>query len=90
MLSQNLQTLFRNLNEYVDTGAQFDGKDIYMICANLEAAIDDARELENRAIPVSLQNPDNADYSNVARLVPRKNIKPCLVVIDPNTGGDVA
>ena len=88
MLSQNLQSLRDRLHEYVDTGMQLDPKGVFTVCAILEAAIDDAEELESRTVPVSDQVTDLPDnVVRIATALARKGVRVGPGPFNPGTGG---
>lgn len=88
MISQNLQSLRDRLHEYVDTGVQLDAKAVFMICAVLEAAIDDAQELEARTVPVADQVGDLPEnVVRIATALARKGVRVGACSIDRDPGG---
>ncbi|HEY9081309.1 hypothetical protein [Magnetovibrio sp.] len=83
MLSRNLEALFEHLKPYAKTGINADPSHVFMICAIIQSAIDDAKNLEARPIPLIDQQhegglPDNVvrfdaprDGADIAHFIPR-------------------
>jgi len=61
MLSENLQQLHDWLNTFTDTAVQMEPETTQGICAILDAAVSDARALENSLIPADLKIVNLAD-----------------------------
>lgn len=70
MLSQSLKALAASLRKFTDTGVVINGAAMTKICAVLDEAIDDAEQLEARAIPMIDQQIEDLPQ-NVTRLTPR-------------------
>ncbi|MBF0249932.1 MAG: hypothetical protein HQL35_04800 [Alphaproteobacteria bacterium] len=58
MLSKNIQAVADKLRPYAETGMELDATAVGAICAVLDAAADDARELENRPMSLLDQVPE--------------------------------
>jgi len=57
MLSENLRSLADRLRPYAATGMRIQPSDMTMVCAIIEAAVDDAEELEARTVPIIDRQP---------------------------------
>lgn len=87
MLSEDLKCLFHFLDDFVDTGVELNGEVVFKLCSSLEAAIEDAKELESRTVPIPDQIaelPDNV--VRIATLLDRKGVRAGCAP----TGGDAA
>ena len=73
MLSENLRSLRDRFYESTDSGVVIGPRGVDMIRAVLEAAIEDARELEARTVPIADRVDDLPD--NVVRIAKVLNKK---------------
>ena len=84
MLSENLESLRGRLAQYKHTGMELAPEAVIAVCAVLEAAIEDARELESRTVPMSEridEFPENV--VRIAAILDRKGVH-----VGPRPAGD--